>query len=162
MFVCYLPGQEGIVVRGYICSDNRHQSVLEGLLAFLLLAFLLDICLTLYSYLSLSGSPSGSADPPPAAAAAAPPTAAAATADPFTISTKHWPQIPQSQRQAAKPPGTVSHARLFINPTMIRWRWYLTLWLIRCKNKKWSKLMQLSQEHSVRENSAGLSSQTGN
>lgn len=44
------------------------------------------VCITL----CFSGSPSGSTDPPPTAA----------------VSAKHWLQIPQSQRQAAKPTGS--------------------------------------------------------
>lgn len=60
-------------------------------------------------YFSLIGSSSGSADTPPAAATTS--TAAAAAAVPVTataVSTKHRPQIPQSQRQAAKSTGTVN------------------------------------------------------
>lgn len=82
-------------------------------------------------YFSLLGSPSGPADTPPAAAAAAASAPVAATA----VSTKHWPQISQSQRQAAKPTGTVdmlsfSDTLLFIS-TIMRGLGYLTLWSIQ-------------------------------
>lgn len=122
MFV-YLSEGQGNIVRRSICSDNRYQSVLEGLKAYLCPALLLDFFNVFFFHISLLGSPGCSADSPPAAAAFAV-TAAA-------VAAKRWSQIPQSQWQAARPTGTVN--MLSINSSLSAGS---VIWLFGCSTKK--------------------------